>query len=107
MEHADSDYCHLPPFKWWDSWAPRNEMICPNLHSMLVAELEMKTGLGFRSLEPSLLWTLETSLFRRVWLTDSHASRKGHPSALLDLEEQSKIFTPIFLNLPGGWTPPA
>lgn len=55
MKHADSDYYHLPPFKWWDSWALRNEMICPNPHSVSVGEPEMRTGLGFQSFLPFAL----------------------------------------------------
>ena len=52
MEHADSDYYHYAHFKWWDSWALRKKMMCPNPYCMSVAEPEMRTGLGFYCPEP-------------------------------------------------------
>lgn len=109
MEHVDSDYYHLPPFKWWDSWALRNGMICPNPHHMSVAELEMRTGLSFPCPELSLLCTLETSLIGQVWLTGSHATTGIYPSVPADwggeLKGKRETLTCICLHLPAGWAP--
>lgn len=63
-------------------------MICRNLHSTSVADLEMRTGLSFHHPEPQMLGTLEISLIRWVWLSDSHASRQARPSAVVDLRRK-------------------